>query len=287
MISDPPGALVLDGPRLLRDLLDYALKEGAQGMLLHLNNLENLSEVDAERAADMLRGIRDQVLLLDGLHVIVVGTTDAVRTVVQHHTQVRSVFSNPVVLDPLPLPEVHQLLDHRYRALQLDPDRSWRAPVTDAVVEQLYHLFRGDLRGMLNSLKAWRMACKTCWGSPSRGKKSGPSVWRIYEPCSSDGTGWNWRSGWGVHVGSGSCAGRRWIQPQDGPRLNWQSFGGFNNLRCRKPCNNSWRPVRWKPCRGAGENPSNTCSQVRQDWQLSCYGLGWGGASCCRSRWVR
>ena len=152
-VSNPPSALVLEGPRVLRDLLDYASTEGAQGMLLHLNNLENLAEVDAERAADMLRGIRDQALLLDGLHVIVVGTTDAVRTVVQRHTQVRSVFGNPVVLDPLALPEVHQLLEHRYRALQLDPDRPWRSPVTDAVVEQLYGLFRGDLRGMLKSLE--------------------------------------------------------------------------------------------------------------------------------------
>ncbi|SAY38353.1 hypothetical protein FLM9_211 [Candidatus Synechococcus spongiarum] len=31
--------------------------------------------------------------------------------------------------------EVHQLLEHHYRALQLDPDRSWRSPVTDDVVE--------------------------------------------------------------------------------------------------------------------------------------------------------
>ena len=152
-VSNPPSALILEGPRVLRDLLDYASTEGAQGILLHLNNLENLGEVDAEQAADRLRGIRDQALLLDGLHVIVVGTTDAVRTVVQRHTQVRSVFGNPVVLDPLALPEVHQLLEHRYRALQLDPDRPWRSPVTDAVVEQLYGLFRGDLRGMLKSLE--------------------------------------------------------------------------------------------------------------------------------------
>ncbi|MCT0212361.1 MULTISPECIES: hypothetical protein [unclassified Synechococcus] len=55
-VSSPPGALVLDGPRVL-----------------HLNSLENLSEADAARAADLLRSIRDQVLLLDGLHTIVVG----------------------------------------------------------------------------------------------------------------------------------------------------------------------------------------------------------------------
>ena len=34
-----------------------------------------------------MRGIRDQALLHDGLHLIVVGTTDAVRTVVQTQAQ--------------------------------------------------------------------------------------------------------------------------------------------------------------------------------------------------------
>lgn len=72
-------------------------------MLLHLNNLENLTEAATERAADGLRGIRDQALLLDGLHLIVVGATDAVATVVQRHRQIRSVFRPPVVLDPLAL----------------------------------------------------------------------------------------------------------------------------------------------------------------------------------------
>lgn len=153
VISNPPSALTLDGPRVLRDLLKFTLRKGAQGLLLHLNNLENLSEADAERAADVLRGIRDQALLLDGLHLIVVGTTDAVRTVVQRHTQIRSVFVDPVVLEPLALPEVRQLLDYRYQALQLDPNRPWRAPITNAVVETLYGLFRGNLRGMLKSLE--------------------------------------------------------------------------------------------------------------------------------------
>ena len=152
-ISHPPGSLSLDGPRVLRNLLDYALQQGADGVLLHLNNLENLSEADAEGAADVLRGIRDQALLLNGLHLIVVGTTDAVRTVVQRHTQIRSVFSDPVVLDPLALPDVRTLLNNRYRTLQLDPGKSWRAPIADPVVEQLYGLFRGDLRGLLKSLE--------------------------------------------------------------------------------------------------------------------------------------
>ena len=154
-VATPPGALMLDGPRVLRDLLRYALSQGAQGIVLHLNNLENLSEADASRAADLLRGIHDQVqaLLHDGLHLIVVGTTDAVRTVVQSHTQIRSVFSDPLVLEPLELGDVEQLLANRYAALQLDPARPWRSPVEDVVVNRLYELFRGDLRGLLKALE--------------------------------------------------------------------------------------------------------------------------------------
>jgi hypothetical protein len=152
-VATPPGALLLDGPRVLRDLLRYAIGQGARGIVLHLNNLENLSEADASRAADLLRGIRDQALLHDGLHLIVVGTTDAVRTVVQTHTQIRSVFSNPLVLEPLGLADVEQLLANRYEALQLDQSRPWHSPVETAVVERLYELFRGDLRGMLKALE--------------------------------------------------------------------------------------------------------------------------------------
>ena len=37
-VATPPGALLLDGPRVLRDLLRYAIGQGARGIVLHLNN---------------------------------------------------------------------------------------------------------------------------------------------------------------------------------------------------------------------------------------------------------
>lgn len=85
--------------------------------------------------------------------MIVVGTTDAVRTVVQSHTRIRSVFSDPMLLEPLALADVEQLLANRYEALHLDPARPWRSPVEPSVVQRLYELFRGDLRGMLKALE--------------------------------------------------------------------------------------------------------------------------------------
>ncbi len=153
VLSTPPSPLLLDAPRALRDLLAHALEQGAQGVLLHLDNLENLSEADATRAADLLRGVRDSVMLLDGLHLIVVGTTDAVRTVVQRHPQIRSVFSTPVLLEPMALEEVHELLEARYLSLQLEEDRPVRSPVARSAIEALDPLFRGDLRGLLKALE--------------------------------------------------------------------------------------------------------------------------------------
>jgi len=73
--------------------------------------------------------------------------------VVQSHTQVRSVFSDPVVLDPLEPSEVHQLLQARYHALQLDPSQLVHSPVQAEVIDALHGLFRGDLRGLLKALE--------------------------------------------------------------------------------------------------------------------------------------
>ena len=54
---------------------------------------------------------------------------------------------------PLALEDVQQLLTNRYAALQLEPRQPWRNPVDNTVVERLYQLFRGDLRGMLKALE--------------------------------------------------------------------------------------------------------------------------------------
>ena len=147
-----PRDLLLDGPRVMRDLMDVVRTSGAHGLLVHVNNLENLSEADAATASDLLSGLRDPMLMHPGLHVVVVGTTDAVQTVVNTHEQVRHTFST-LFVDPLGAPEVDRLLAERYRHLQLDPGRPVVAPVEDAAARTLHALFGGDLRGLLKALE--------------------------------------------------------------------------------------------------------------------------------------
>jgi hypothetical protein len=148
----PSGGLLLDGPRLVRDLLDLALAGDGRGVILHLNNLENLSERDVDNAADILRSLRDTVLLQAGLHTLLVGTTEAVTAAITSHAQLRSVFTLGV-LEPLPLADVQKLLAARYRHLRHEPKRRATPPVAPDAVAELYPLFRGDLRGLFKALE--------------------------------------------------------------------------------------------------------------------------------------
>lgn len=146
-----PKDILIDGPRVMRDLMRMVVESDARGVVLHLNNLENLTDRDAARAADLFRTLRDVMPLHNGLHFVVVGTTDAVLTAlgskqVRHHAHV-------LPLEALDVEDVHHLLAARYEHLTADADQPARAPVDERTVEALYDLFRGDLRGLLRALE--------------------------------------------------------------------------------------------------------------------------------------
>ena len=147
-----PKDIMIDGPRIMRDLARMIQQSDARGALLHLNNLENLSDADAERAAETLRALRDVMLLHNGLHYLIVGTIDAVNAAVNTHAQVRSIVST-LILASLTIAEVHDLLRARYDHLRVDRTRPVIYPVEDTAVVALYDFFGGDLRGLLKALE--------------------------------------------------------------------------------------------------------------------------------------
>jgi hypothetical protein len=106
-------------------------------LLLHINNLENLTEAAAALAGRILRDLRDPMLMHNGLHAIIASTQDASQAAVMTHPQTRSVVS-VLQLDPLPLSDVHLLLDERYAYLRLDPTRPVITPVTQDATAMLY-----------------------------------------------------------------------------------------------------------------------------------------------------
>lgn len=147
-----PKDLMIDGPRVLRDLMHLVREADARGVILHVNNLETLSEADASRAAEIVRGLRDPMLMHDGLHYVVVGTVEAINTVVNTYQQVRNIFST-VPVAPFELRDVNRMLVERYKHLRLDESRPFIAPADHEAVAVLYALFRGDLRGLLKALE--------------------------------------------------------------------------------------------------------------------------------------
>src|SRR5260221_659721 len=136
----------------MRDLTRMVQTSDARGTLLHLNNLENLSESDAMRAAEYLRALRDIILLHNGVHYVLVGTADAVNMAVNTHAQVRSIVGT-LVLAPFTIDEVHALLRARYDHLRVDPTTPTMSPVDANPAATLYDFFRGDLRGLLKALE--------------------------------------------------------------------------------------------------------------------------------------
>lgn len=80
------------------------------------------------------------MLMHDGLHFVVVGTVDAINTVVNTYPQVRNIFSIvPVV--PFELRDVNRLLTERYKHLRLDEDQPFIAPADHEAVAELHRLF--------------------------------------------------------------------------------------------------------------------------------------------------
>jgi hypothetical protein len=148
-----PGALTVQPTRLLRKLSDIAIDRlHARGVLIHLNNLENISEADQQAAARIIRDIRDTGLMYPGLHYLLAGTDDAIRTIVASQEQIRSVFHNPGPLQPLSEAELDKLLALRYQHLRLYEDQEPLPPVTPEAVHALYRIFHGNLRGTLHAL---------------------------------------------------------------------------------------------------------------------------------------
>jgi len=140
-------------PRLLAQLLALgrAKLKACEGIVVHLNNMENLTDADGEATGRMLRDLRD-LFLRDGYHYLLVGTPDIVRTAIAPHAQLRSVFMTSEPLNALTLDEFVLLLRRRYRHLKLNARKAVAEPVTVSALKELYDLFTGDLRGLLNAL---------------------------------------------------------------------------------------------------------------------------------------
>jgi hypothetical protein len=147
-----PTDLLIDGPRVMRDLMHAIGQSEARGIIVHVNNLETLTEAESRRAGEILRGLRDPLMMHPRLHLVFVGIQDALSRTLTSFPQLRNVVSiTPIAA--LDLPTVRELLRARYEHLQANPDEPVVPPAGEEAVAVLHDLYRGDLRGLLKALE--------------------------------------------------------------------------------------------------------------------------------------
>ena len=134
----------------LAQLAAGALDEGVPGIVVHLNNLENLEDEPTD-AALLFRDARDY-FLVPGLQVALGATDGFFGDVLATHAQVRSIFPPPTRLQPLAFDDLQLLLRKRIEYLAIDGMEPL-LPVTPDLLQEMFGLFRGDLRGMFSALE--------------------------------------------------------------------------------------------------------------------------------------
>jgi DNA-binding transcriptional ArsR family regulator len=135
---------------VLDEALERLRKEAGASVLLHVNNLENLTEAGkAEHAAVLIRDLRDY-FMIPGAHWLFVGTTGVTRDVFRRFDQVGGIMPLPLTLKPLSPDEVGSLLTLRYEHLKRRT--RYVAPIAAADASELYSRYFGDLRNFLRLL---------------------------------------------------------------------------------------------------------------------------------------
>jgi hypothetical protein len=136
----------------LRQALTYLSNHGERRVLLHVNNMENLTREDAAQAAGLIQEVRD-CFLADYGHWIFVGTTGITQAIFDPTPQVSSIIPFQVPLGPLSSHEVAELLARRYRHLHLGEQvAALLPPVSPEDGAQLYDRYHGHLRAFLTLL---------------------------------------------------------------------------------------------------------------------------------------
>ena len=137
----------------LFDHLGQALRTLANELgapvLLHVNNLENLTAEGARETAVLLRDLRDYLLL--PAHWVFVGATGIDDSLFRVYPQVGGIFPEAETLQPLDAGEIEELLDRRYAFLALE-GRQPVPPIEPGEAARLYGMYRGDLRNFLRLL---------------------------------------------------------------------------------------------------------------------------------------
>lgn len=132
----------------LEELATSVNNFGFNGIIIHIDNMENLCSESPDVARRFFNDVRD-FLLLPNYHFILGARVGFSDEILGKDDRVRDIFTTPKKLKPLNLVEIHKLLKKRYEHLKINK-KDFTSPVEDIVIDKYHTLFRGDLRSMFS-----------------------------------------------------------------------------------------------------------------------------------------
>lgn len=134
----------------LDELMNAIYSFGFKGIIIQINNLENLCSENPDIARNFFNDIRD-FLLIPGYHFLFGAKLGFTDDILGKDERVRSIFPVPILLESLTTDEIFTVLAKRYKYLE-DKKSSLISPVEDLVIEKYHQLFQGNLRSMLSTM---------------------------------------------------------------------------------------------------------------------------------------
>lgn len=134
---------------LFQECIEELKKAGYKEVILHYNNFELLEEEET-KLKSLLNQIRD-FLQTPNVHFIFVGN-EGLAAIFQSLPRVSAIFQDtPIKLDPLSKTDLLSIIDRRVDTLRI-PSLNVVRPCTNEAVALLYKLYKGNMRGIFNSL---------------------------------------------------------------------------------------------------------------------------------------
>lgn len=128
---------------LVSNILE-AMKDHRRGFVLHLNNVDAVSDTNPEAVQSLFDESRD-LLMLDGLNTIVCANERFRNEVIADRPRLLDVIQPLGNVGTLSSEEFIEAVQLRYKAFQ-SGDEDLIPPVTDEALEELYQVFEGDMR---------------------------------------------------------------------------------------------------------------------------------------------
>lgn len=126
------------------------------GLIVHMNNFDVVLSDPANKkdTIKFFQEIRD-ILQTKDVYYLFLGPKNFFREIISVESRIKSVFNlSPLVITPLTKTDVIVAFEERMKLLKSPDVANYIAPFSNEVIFKLYDFYKGDVRSVMNGLKA-------------------------------------------------------------------------------------------------------------------------------------